>query len=97
MIGQTIVDQSKKIERYKREIDRINPAILQGTNDIGIDLHKGVSEVIVSQNQVPDNIYKLFKNLNKGKTEENRNGINTILFNLEHKKILDKNDKIKQD
>ncbi|MBQ0045264.1 MAG: hypothetical protein KBS35_00025 [Mycoplasma sp.] len=96
-IGFTIDQQTQQIANYKKVIDKINPAILQNVVEPDLDLHKGVSEVIVSQNQVPEHITKLFKNLNKAKTINNRNNISTILFNLKNDNILDENDNLKEE
>ena len=86
-IGQTIVNQSQKIEKYKREIDKINPAILQGIGNVNLNLHKGISEVIVSQKQIPDTISKMFKNLNKAKTTDNKNNIKNSFTKICKKRI----------
>lgn len=96
-IGYTISQETEKIEKYKKEIDKINPAILQGSVSPNLNFRKGVSEVVVSQNQVPVEITKLFTNLNKAKTANNRNNISTILFNLKNDNILDENKKIKEE
>lgn len=96
-IGFTIDQQAQQIANYKKTIDKINPAILQNVADPDLNLHKGVSEVIVSQKQVPEQITKLFKNLNKAKTTNNRNNISTILFNLKNDNILDEKDNLKEE
>lgn len=95
-IGQTITNQADKIEYYKREIDRINPAILQNISTPNLRLHKGVSEVNVSQKQIPTEITKLFKDLNKAKTVNNNNRVSNILFNIKNETILDHNEKVKE-
>ncbi len=94
-IGQTITNQADRIEHYKNEIDRINPAILQNVATPNLHLHKGVSEVIVSQKQIPTEITKLFRDLNKAKTANNHNKVANILFNIKNETILDQNEKVK--
>lgn len=96
-VGYMIHQQTQQIATYKKAIDKINPAILQNVKNVDFNLHKGVSEVVVSQKQVPAQITKLFKNLNKAKTLNNRNNISTILFNLQNDNILDNNKKLKDD
>ena len=96
-IGYTISQETEKIEKYKNEIDKINPSILQGSTIANLNLRKGVSEVVVSQNQIPAEITKLFTNLNKAKTTNNRNNISTILFNLKNDNILDDNRRVKEE
>ncbi len=96
-IGQSILTQSLKIEQYKKEIDKINPAILQNVQTPDLNLHKGVSEVIVSQEKIPTEITKMFKDLNKAKNPTNTNTVSTILFNLKNDSILDQNKKVRED
>ena len=96
-VGYMIHQQTQQIAAYKKAIDRINPAILQNVKNVDFNLHKGVSEVVVSQKQVPAQITKLFKDLNKAKTVNNTNNISTILFNLKNDNILDANKKLKED
>lgn len=96
-IGYTISLENEKIEKYKQEIDKVNPSILSGFQTSSLTLHKGVSEVVVSQNQVPVEITKLFSNLNKAKSVNNRNNISTILFNLKNDNILNDNKRIKEE
>lgn len=96
-VGQTIASQDQLIARYKKEIDKINPAILSNIPEVNLNMHKGVSEVIVSQNQIPSQITKLFKDVNKAKTPTNRNTISTILFNLKNETILNDNKKLKDE
>ncbi|MCQ2956957.1 MAG: hypothetical protein MJ233_03860 [Mycoplasmoidaceae bacterium] len=96
-IGQTILTQGLKIDQYKKEIDKINPAILQNVQTPDLNLHKGVSEVIVSQNKIPAEITKMFKDLNKAKAPTNTNTVSTILFNLKNDSILDQNKKVRED
>lgn len=94
-IGYGIMLQTQQIEKYKRAIDRVNPAILQNVVDPELTLHKGVSEVIVSQKQIPNQITRMFKDLSKAKSINNKNNISTILFNLQNESILDQKLKIK--
>ncbi|XQP55120.1 MAG: hypothetical protein ACOQNV_03230 [Mycoplasmoidaceae bacterium] len=94
-IGYGIMVQTQQIEKYKRAIDRVNPAILQNVVDPELTLHKGVSEVIVSQKQIPNQITRMFKDLSKAKSINNKNNISTILFNLQNESILDQKLKIK--
>ncbi|MCQ3908435.1 MAG: hypothetical protein MJ200_02575 [Mycoplasmoidaceae bacterium] len=94
-VGYSIMLQTQQIEKYKRAIDRVNPAILQNVVDPQLNLHKGVSEVIVSQNQIPNQITRMFKDLSKAKSINNKNNISTILFNLQNESILDQKNKIK--
>lgn len=96
-VGYTIATQTQQIEKYKRAIDRINPAILQNVVEPNLNLHKGVSEVVVSQKQVPAQITKLFKDLAKAKSLDNRNNVSTILFNLQNDNILDQNKRLKEE
>lgn len=95
-IGYVITQDALKIEKYKKEIDKINPTILQNLGSTDLDLHKGVSEVIVSQNQVPVEITRMFKDLNKAKASSNKNTVSTILFNLKNDNILDDQKKLKE-
>lgn len=95
-IGQTITNQADRIEYYKREIDHINPAILQNVSTPNLHLHKGVSEVIVNQKKIPNEITELFKDLNKAKTANNHNKVANILFNIKNETILDQNEKVKE-
>lgn len=95
-VGHLISNDNQKIDKYKKEIDRINPTILQNLDSTNPSLHKGVSEVIVSQNKFPEEITKLFVNLNKAKEGKNKNTISTILFNLNNYNILDENKHIKE-
>lgn len=95
-IGYMINVQSQEIAKYKKAIDKINPAILQNVNEPNLNLHKGVSEVVVSQKQIPEQITKLFKNISKAKTMSNKNNVSTILFNLKNDTILDANHKLKE-
>lgn len=96
-VGQLIANQGQMIEKYKKAIDKVNPAILQNVQTIDLDIHKGVSEVVVSQKQIPVQITKLFKDLNKAKTNTNRNNISTILFNLKNQFILSDDKKLKEE
>ncbi len=96
-IGQTIQTQGLKIEQYKKEIDKINPSILQNVQIPDLNLHKGVSEVIVSQEKIPTEITKMFKDLNKVKSTNNANTVSTILFNIKNDSILDQSKKIRED
>lgn len=95
-IGFSITQANQKIEKYKKEIDSINPAILQNMVPADLNLHKGVSEVAVSEQQIPAQITKMFKDLNKAKAVTNKNTISTILFNLKNDNILDDNKKLKE-
>lgn len=95
-IGYVITQDALKIEKYKKEIDKINPTILQNLGSTDLDLHKGVSEVIVSQNQVPVEITRMFKDLNKAKASSNKNTVSTILFNLKNDNILDDQKRLKE-
>lgn len=96
-IGQIIANQSQMIHKYKKEIDKVNPAILQNVKEVDLNMHKGVSEVIVSQKQIPSQITKMFKDLNKAKTANNKNNISTILFNLKNNNILNDKQRVRED
>lgn len=94
-IGYDIMIQTQKIKKYKNAIDKINPSILQNEVNPELVLHKSVSEVNVNQNQIPSQITKMFKDLSKVKSIDNKNNIFTILFNLKNNSILDEGNKIK--
>lgn len=96
-IGQIIANQSQMIQKYKKEIDKVNPAILQNVKEVDLNMHKGVSEVVVSQKQIPTQITKMFKDLNKAKTVNNKNNISTILFNLKNNNILNDKQRVRED
>lgn len=95
-IGYNITLQTQQIEKYKSDIDKVNPAILQNVVDPTIDLHKGVSEVVVSQKQIPKHITKMFNDLTKAKSLNNKNNISTILFNLQNENILGNDKRVKE-
>ena len=96
-LGYSIALDNQNIAKYKKEIDKINPAILTAMSDKNISLHKGVSEIALTHKQVPVEISKLFSTLNKAKNTINQENVSTIFFNITNSSIVDKNNKVKLD
>ena len=96
-LGYSIALDNQNIMKYKKEIDKVNSSILTSMSDQKISLHKGVSEVAISQKQVPVEISKLFSTLNKAKNTINRENVSTIFFNITNSSIVDKKNKIKEE
>lgn len=97
MLGQSVLNSDKTIEKYKAEINKINPAILNTTRDKTLSFTKGVTEVSLKQKEIPMDVSKLFKNLNKAKSTYNAENISLMLFNMKNNTILDKNSNFKED
>jgi len=94
-LGYSISVDNQNIEKYKNEINKINPAILTSMSDQTMSLHKGVTEVTISQKKVPVEVSKLFSTLNKAKNTINQENVNTIFFNLQNNSIIDQKHNIK--
>ena len=95
-LGYSIALDNKNIDKYAKEINKINPAILTSISTKNITLHKGVSEIALEQKQVPVEISKLFSTLNKAKNTINQENVSTIFFNITNSSIIDSNNKVKE-
>jgi len=94
-LGYAISLDNQNIEKFKAEINKINPAILTSMADQAMSLRKGVTEINISQKQVPVEISKLFSTLNKAKNTINQENVNTIFFNLQNNSIVDNKNNVK--
>lgn len=95
-LGQSIIDSDKTIAKYKKEIDAINPSILNTTTPETLNFVKGVTDVSLKQKEIPVDVAKLFSNLNKAKSTYNKENVSLILFNMSNSSILDANDNVKE-
>ncbi len=97
MLGQSVFDSDKTIEKYRQEINEINPAILNSSKSPSLSFTKSITEVSLKQKEIPLDVAKAFKNLNKAKSTYNKENISLMLFNLKNNTILDQNSNIKEE
>lgn len=96
-IGKTIALDDSKLDKYKAEIDSINPAILSSIEDEQTKVAKGVTEIPINEKQIPNHIANMFATINKAKGTINQENISTLLFNAKNNSILDGDLDFKED
>jgi len=90
-LGKSIVDSDEDVNKYQKQINKLNSAILTSVKDESLSLEKGVIEIDVKDKQVPEDVTNLFNTLNQTTIVNQSEQINNYFHNKINLSIL--NDK----